>query len=40
MLEHSDLMTQDQYLGVLGAVRAGKQGEPAKYPEHRKVCES
>jgi hypothetical protein len=39
-LEHSDLMTQDQDLGVLGPVRPGEQGQPAERTEHRKVLES
>lgn len=33
-LEHSDLVTQDEDLGVLGAVRPGEQGEPAEHAEH------
>jgi hypothetical protein len=33
-------MTQDQDLGVLGAVRAGEQGEPAEHPQDRQVGES
>jgi hypothetical protein len=33
-------MAQDQDLGVLGAVGAGEQREPAEYPEHRDVSES
>jgi hypothetical protein len=33
-------MAQDQDLRVLGAIGAGKQGEPAEYPEHREVGES
>ena len=39
-LEHGHLVTQDQDLGVLGVVRAGKQGEPAKHAEHRYIRES
>ena len=39
-LEHGDLVAQDQDLGVLGAVGTGEQGEPAEYPEHRKVSGS
>jgi hypothetical protein len=38
-LEHSDLMAQDQDLGVLGGVRAGQQGEPAEHAEYHQVCE-
>ena len=34
------LVTQDEDLGVLGAVGAGGQGKPAEYPEHRQVGES
>jgi hypothetical protein len=33
-------VTQDQDLGVLGAVRAGEQGKLAEYPEHREAGES
>jgi hypothetical protein len=36
-LEHGDLMTQDEDLGVFGAVGSGEQGEPAEYTEHRQV---
>jgi hypothetical protein len=39
-LEHSDLMAQDQDLGVLGAPGSGEQGEPAEYLQHREVGES
>jgi hypothetical protein len=39
-LEHGDLMTQDEDLGVLGAVGPGEQGKPAEYPEHRQAGES
>ena len=39
-LEHGDLMTQDEDLGVLGAVGPGEQGEPAEYPEDYKVGQS
>ena len=39
-LEQGDLVTQDQDLGVLGAVRAGEQGEPAEHTQHRQVGES
>ena len=39
-LEHGDLMTQDQDLGVLGAVGAGEQGKPAEHAQHRQVGES
>jgi hypothetical protein len=39
-LENGDLVAQDEDLGVLGAVGAGEQGDPAEYPEHRKVGES
>ena len=35
-LERGDLMTQDEDLGVLGAVEPGEQGETAEYPEHHK----
>lgn len=38
-LEHGDLMTQDEDLGVLGAAGPGEQGKPAEYPEHRQVGE-
>jgi hypothetical protein len=31
-LEHSHLVAQDKDLSVLGAIGAGKQGEPAEYP--------
>jgi hypothetical protein len=40
VLEHGDLVTQDEDLGVLGAVGAGEEGEPAEYPENRQVGES
>jgi hypothetical protein len=33
-------MTMDEDLGVLGAVRAGEQGEPAEYPEDCELGES
>jgi hypothetical protein len=33
-------MTQEEDLGVLGAVGAGKQGEPAEYPECHQVGKS
>ncbi len=39
-LEHGDLMTQDEDLGVLGAVGTGQQGEPAEHAEHHQVSES
>jgi hypothetical protein len=39
-MEHSDLMTQYQDLGVLGLVRPGEQGQPAEHTEHRKIFES
>jgi len=39
-LEDSDLVAQDEDLGVFGVVGAGKQGKPAEYSEHRKVSES
>jgi hypothetical protein len=39
-LEHGDLMTQDEDLGVLGVAGPGEQGEPAEYPEHHKVGRS
>jgi hypothetical protein len=39
-LEDSDLMAEDQDLGVLGTVRPGKQGEPAEHTQHRQVGES
>ena len=38
-LEHGDLMAQDQDLGILGAVRPGKQGEPAEHAQHRQISE-
>ena len=31
-LKHGDLMPQEQDLGVLGAVGAGEQGQPAEHP--------
>jgi hypothetical protein len=39
-LEHSDLVPQDQDLGVLGSVGAGEQGKPAEHTQHRQVGES
>jgi hypothetical protein len=33
--ERSDLMAQDEDLGVPGAAGAGQQGEPAEHAEHR-----
>ena len=39
-LQHGDLVTQDEDLGVLGTVGAGEQGESAENPEHRQVGES
>ena len=39
-LEHGDLVTQDQDLGVLGAVGAGEQGQPAEHAQGREVGES
>jgi hypothetical protein len=39
VLEHGDLVTQDEDLGVLGTVVAGEQGEPAEHAEHRQVGE-
>ena len=35
-LEYGDLMAKDEGLGVLGAVGAGEQGQPA---EHAQGCE-
>jgi hypothetical protein len=37
--EHSDLVTQDEDLGVLGAIGPGEQGELAEYPDHRQISE-
>jgi hypothetical protein len=39
-LEHGDLVTQDEDLGVLGAVGPGEQGEPAEYLEHCQIGEA
>jgi len=39
-LEHGELMPQEQDLRVLGAVRAGQQGEPAEHTEYRQISES
>jgi hypothetical protein len=39
-LEHGDLMAQDQDLGILGTVGAGKQREPAEYAQHCRIRES
>jgi hypothetical protein len=39
-LEHGDLVTQDQYLGVLGLIGAGEQGQPAEHAQHRQIGES
>ena len=39
-LEYGDLIPQEQDLGVVGAVGAGEQGQPAEYAEHREVGES
>jgi hypothetical protein len=39
-LEDGDLMAQDQDPRVLGAIAAGRQGQPAEYPEHRQAGES
>jgi len=39
-LENSDLMAQDQDLGILGAVRPGKQGEPAEHAQQYQISES
>jgi hypothetical protein len=39
-LEHGNLMTQDQDLGVLGPVRAGEQRQPAEHLQAREVGES
>jgi hypothetical protein len=33
-------MTQDEDLGILGAIGTGQQGEPAEDPEHRQISES
>jgi len=39
-LEPGDLVAQDEYLGVFGAVGPGEHGEPAWQAEHRQVGES
>jgi len=39
-LKDGDQMAQDQDLSVFGAIGAGKQGQPAEYPERRQVGES
>ena len=39
-LEHSDLMTQQEDLSVLGTVGTGEQGKPAEYLQHREIGES
>jgi hypothetical protein len=39
-LEHGDLVAQDQDLGVLGTVGAGKQGQPAEHAQYCEVGES
>ena len=39
-LEHGDLVAQEEDLGVLGPVGAGKQGKPAEDAEHRQITES
>lgn len=39
-LQHGDLMTQHEDLGVLGAIGAGEQGELAQYAEHRKISKT
>jgi hypothetical protein len=39
-LGHGDLMTQDQDLGILGAIGTGQQGKPAEDPKDRKISES
>jgi hypothetical protein len=36
-LEHGDLVAQDEDLGVLGAVGAGEQGEPAERPQYHDI---
>jgi hypothetical protein len=37
---HGDLVTQDQDPGILSAVGAGGQGEPAEHAQGRKTGES
>jgi hypothetical protein len=37
--ENSDLVAQDEDLGVLGAVGAGEQGKPAEHAEHRQISD-
>ena len=39
-LEYGDLVAQEEDLGVLGPVGAGKQGKPAEDAEHRHITES
>jgi hypothetical protein len=39
-LEYRDLVAQEEDLGVLGPVGAGKQGEPAEDAEHRLITDS
>ena len=39
-LEYGDLVAQEEDLGVLGPVGAGKQGKPAEDAEHRQTTES
>ena len=39
-LEYGDLVPQEEDLGVLGPVGAGKQGKPAEDAEHRQITES
>jgi hypothetical protein len=40
MLEHRDLMTQDENPGVLVTVGPGEQGEPAEHAQQRQLSES
>jgi hypothetical protein len=39
-LEHGDLMTQDEDLGVLGTVGTSQQGKPAEHSDHHQVSQS
>jgi len=38
-MEHSDLMAQDQDLGVIGPVRLGKQGERRVLDQERRLLD-
>jgi hypothetical protein len=39
-LQDGNLVAQDEDLGVLGAVGAGEQSQPAGHADHRKVSQS